>query len=207
MADDNDRSASVPIIETRSAVVGNVDFGERIISLIAMPYEQPTKIVYRQEVWDEVISRTAFNGIETRSKRIPVNREHNPEWLVGRAISADPSHPEGLAVDIRVSRTERGDETLELAHDEVLSASAGFMIKSRTDEVLDRRARLRRVNRAFLHHIALVGAPAYEGARILAMRDEPHQEADLPPLTATPLMDQFLDDPVLNWAAGRRGGA
>jgi HK97 family phage prohead protease len=199
----NDLSASVPMIETRAAVVGNVDFGERIISLIAVPYEQPTQIMYRQEVWDEVFTRTAFDAIGARQKRIPVNREHNPEWLVGKAISTDPHHPEGLAIEIRISRTDRGDEALELARDEVLSASAGFMIKDPRDQVLDRRARVRRIHKAHLDHVALVGTPAYEGARVLAVRNEMNLEAELPPLSDTPLMNQFLDDPILQWASGR----
>lgn len=207
MAEDNDRNVSMPMIETRAAVVENVNYDERIISLIAVPYEQPTQIVYRQELWDEVFSRTAFTQIKDRTRRIPINREHNPEWLVGRAISTDPDHPDGLAVEIRISKTDRGEETLELAKDDVLSASAGFMIRQPGDCILDRRARMRRVNRAFLDHIALVGSPAYEGARILAMRNETHLEADLPPLAATPLLDQFTDDPVLQWAAERRNNA
>lgn len=205
MAEDNDLSAFVPMIETRAAVVGNVDFGERIISLIAVPYEQRSQIAYRQEIWEEEFVRTAFDGIETRSNRIPVNREHNPALLVGRAIMTDSHHPEGLAVDVKISRTELGDETLELANDEVLSASAGFIVKDpHRDMVIDRRSKVRRIHRAFLDHIALVGSPAYVGARVLALRsDAPAPEADLPKLAPRPLMDQFLDDPVLQWASGR----
>lgn len=202
----DDLNISVPLIETRAAVVGNVDFGERIISLIAVPYEQRCQIAYRQEVWEEEFARTAFDGIETRSKRIPANREHNPALLVGRAIKTDPHHPEGLAVDVKISRTELGDETLELANDDVLSASAGFMVKDpHRDMVLNRRSKVRRIHRAFLDHIALVGSPAYTGARVLAMRnkDAPMSEAELPPFAPTPLLDQFLDDPVLQWASNR----
>ena len=201
----DDPNVGIPMIETRAAVVGNVDFGERIISLIAVPYEQRCQIAYRQEIWEEEFARTAFDGIETRSKRIPANREHNPALLVGRAISTNPHHPEGLAVDIKISRTELGDETLELANDEVLSASAGFMVKDpHRDMVINRRSKVRRIHRAFLDHIALVGSPAYVGARVLAMRSEDRPlEAELPPLPSTPLLDQFLDDPVLQWASSR----
>lgn len=200
------RSATTTMVETRAAQIDNVDFGERVISVITVPYEQPTQIMYRQEVWNEVFSRTAFAGIETRSNRIPANREHNPEHLVGRVVGVNPGHEGGLLTDIKVSRTARGDETLELARDDVLSASAGFMIKDPyRDQELDRRSKMRRIHRAFLEHVAFVGVPAYPGAKVLAVRNDGHSaEAELPPLTATPRLNQYLDDPIFAWAAKKR---
>lgn len=198
---DNDRY----LVETRTANVDNVDLDQRIITVIAVPYEQETEIMYRQEIWKEVFTRTAFNGLDPETRRIPVNREHNPEHLVGKVIETHPDHNDGLITDVKISHTDRGDETLELARDGVLSASAGFMVKRPADQSLDRRSMTRRIRRAFLDHVALVGAPAYEGAKVLAFRNSTDSpEAQLSPLV-TPKLDGFLNDPVFQWACARIG--
>ena len=196
-------------VEMRSAAVDGVDFGQRIITMLAMPYEQPTKVPFRQEIWNEVFSRTAFNGIETRKRRIPATAvfelpapDHRGGRLCGRVIGADPSSQSGLVTELKISRTELGDEALELARDDALSASVGFMVKDPfRDQELERRTRTRRVNRAFLDHLALVAQPAYNGTGVLAMRSGAVSEADLPPLPPTPRLDEYLNDPVLRWAA------
>lgn len=120
----------------RSAAVDNVDFGQRVITMLAMPYEQPTKVPFRQEIWNEVFSRTAFNGVETRKSRIPATAvlelpapDHRGGRLCGRVIGADPNGESGLITELKISRTDLGDETLELARDDALSASVGFMVK------------------------------------------------------------------------------
>jgi phage head maturation protease len=102
---------------------------------------------------------------------------------------------------MKISRTARGDETLELARDGILSASAGFMVKGRLDQTLDRRSMTRRIHRAFLDHVSLVGTPAYEGAKIMAFRNSADSpEALLPPLV-TPRVDDWLNDPIHRWLA------
>jgi phage head maturation protease len=204
-------------IETRSASqVDNVDFAQRVITVIAVPYEQPTKVYFRQEMWNEVFSRTAFLGIEKRDKqsRIPVtavlqvpNQNHEGGRLVGRVMEADPHNEVGLIAHTKISRTDYGDETLELARDDALSASVGFMVKNpRSDEAIDKHTRTRRINRAFLDHLAFVATPAYKGAKILAMRGPTYQsEVDLPKLD-TPFLDEYADDPVFRWASERISG-
>lgn len=208
-----------PAVETRSEGVriDGVDFGQRIITVLAVPYEQPTKVPFRQEVWDEVFSRSAFNGIEGQTRKIPATAaldipapNHDGGRLVGRIVSSNPYHEAGLVSEVKISRTEVGDETLELAADEALWPSIGFMVKNpRFDQELDRYKKLRRVNRAFLDHLAFVGQPAYDGAKILAMRsDDPAGRADaLTVASPTPRMDDFLADPILRWASERVRGS
>jgi len=78
----------------------------------------------------------------------------------------------------------------------------GFQIKNpERDQRLDRYTKTRRINRAFLHHLSFVAEPAYSGARVLDVRssDDP---ANANPL-ATPLIEEFLNDPVLRWANER----
>jgi phage head maturation protease len=214
MTDDQQRSEESPMIETRSANVDDVDFGQRIITVCAVPYEQPAQVFYKRELWNEVFTRTAFDGIEGRQKRIPVTSclqvpdiNHGQGHIVGRVLEAFPNREEGLITDLKISRTERGDETLELARDEALSVSVGFLVKDPyRDEILDRRSKTRRVNRAFLDHLAFVGQPAYPGAKVLAMRSDGMPEADFPP-AERPLLDEFVGDPVFQWASQRIQGS
>lgn len=198
-------------VETRSAGVqiDNVDFAQRIITVLAVPYEHPTQVPFRQEMWTEVFSRSAFNGIESQTRKIPATTslsipapDHVGARLVGRVLSSDPYRDAGLISEVKISRTAVGDETLELASDEALFPSIGFMIKNpRFDQELDQYTKTRRVNRAFLDHLAFVGQPAYEGAKVLAMRSEGAVEEQ--PVFKTPRMDAFLNDPVLRWASER----
>lgn len=193
---------SSPIIETRSAaVVGDVDVAERIITVLAVPYEQPTLVPYRNELWQEMFLRSAFRGMESSTRRVPVTAclqlpadNHSGGELVGRAISFAPDSQDGLVSELKISRTPAGDNTLELARDNALSVSVGFMVKNRLDEQLDRNAKIRRISRAFLDHIAFVGQPAYPGAKVLAMRSD--GSVDESPQSNTPLLDEFLNDPV-----------
>lgn len=216
ISDDNseDRSTMTSFVETRSegVQIDNVDFGQRIITVLAVPYEQPTQVPFHQEMWTEVFSRSAFNGIESQTRKIPATTslsipapDHIGARLVGRVLSSDPYRESGLVSEVKISRTADGDETLELASDEALFPSIGFMIKNpKFDQELDRYTKTRRVNRAFLDHLAFVGQPAYSGAKVLAMRaDGSVGEEDQTPFTPTPRMDEFMNDPVLRWAAER----
>jgi phage head maturation protease len=211
MADDP-KELYVPFVETRSGGVriDGVDFGQRIITVLAVPYEQPAQVLFHQELYNEVFTRSAFNGIENQTRKIPATAaleipaaNHVGGRLVGRVTSSDPYGEAGLVSEVKISRTDVGDDTLELAADEALWPSIGFMVKNpRFDQELDRYKKIRRVNRAFLDHLAFVGQPAYEGAKILAMRaDDPGLESEQALLTQTPRMDAFLGDPILQWAS------
>jgi len=113
---------------------------------------------------------------------------------------AFPNRPEGLMLDLKVSKTERGDEALELARDDALSPSVGYGVR-RGDYVLEKRSMTRRVNRAFLDHLALVSQQAFMGARVVAMRAAP-APTSLEPL-ATPNLDEFIGDPLFDWVNQR----
>ena len=77
---------------------------------------------------DEIISRGAFDGIERRANRVRVNRDHDLRPAPSAAPSAfHPSREEGLVAEVRIAKTELGDETLALADDGCLDASAGFL--------------------------------------------------------------------------------
>ncbi len=146
----------------------DVSFPERTIELIVTPYERETLVPFEGRLVTEVFSRGAYDGIERRANRIRANRDHLRERTVGRAVSLHPSRDEGLVAVLKIAKTDLGDETLALAADECLDASAGYLPMP-GGEKWETRNRVR-VTKAWLGHIALTPEPAYEEARVLAVR-------------------------------------
>jgi HK97 family phage prohead protease len=169
----------------REATTIGVSFPKRTIELIVTPYETETTVPFEGRLVTEIFSRGAYDGIERRPNRIRANRDHDPRRTVGRAVALHPSRQEGLVAELRIAQTELGDETLTLADDDCLDASAGYLPMP-GGEQWEHRNRVR-VRKAWLGHIALVPEPAYEGARVLAVR---HQAAKgEPDRIATPHLD------------------
>lgn len=192
-------SGIIPV-EFRSATVADTRVDQRIIELIAVPYEESTQVIYREDVWNEVFTRGAFDGIESRQGRVPANRDHDMTRLVGKVVDWWPERSEGLVAEIRIAKSDLGNETLSLAEEDMLSASIGFGVRGR-DQVLDKGNRVRRINRAFVDHLAFVAQPAYEGAKVLARRNE-----DAPPDAATlPRLNTPDLDDLVAFMASRKG--
>jgi HK97 family phage prohead protease len=179
-------------IEFRSSNVADVKFAQRIIDLIVVPYDEQGLVEYRGQLWKESFRRGAFDGIEKRPNRVRANRDHDDHRIVGKALKFHPSRQEGLVAEVRVSQTPLGDETLALADDGVLGASVGFAARGR-DQEFDRKNMSRRINKAFVDHIAFVPDPTYLGAEVLGIRSatESPLAADLPKLV-TPHLDELL---------------
>jgi phage head maturation protease len=186
-------------VEIRSAAIDNIDFGERIVTAIAVPYEQRTVVPFRGELWEETVGSGAFDGIETSTHTYRVNRDHDKQRLVGKIVNYYPGRNEGLVVDAYISPTQLGDETLQLAKDGILGASVGMAVRP-TDQVLQRngQTRSRYIRRAFLDHLALVPDPAYVGAEIIGVRHSDVEEDETPAIH-TPIMDRYVNDPILAW--------
>ena len=198
-----DIAISIALIEHRyqGVRVEGVDFAQRLITVIAVPYEQSTQVEYRSEIWNEIFTRGALDGVAGAPHRVRVNRDHNKTRTVGKVVHFDP-RPEGLVAEVRVAKTSLGDETLALADEDMLSASVGFGVRP-SDQSLDRRMMTRRINKAYMDHLSFVESPAYSGAQVLSVRDTGGGEAaQLAPLR-TPNLDQFAADDVLRWASER----
>lgn len=174
-----------PPVELRKAVVAAADIDERIIELIAVPYNEETKVEYRGLLLKESVAPGAFNGIETRTDHVTVNRDHDYQRTIGLATAYSTKDPRGLVASLRISNTPLGDETLQLAKDGVLKASVGMMVW-RSDQII--KDGTRRIKKAFLDHIALLPNAAYKGADILAVRQE-QPAVDEGPMPATPNLD------------------
>jgi HK97 family phage prohead protease len=171
-------------LEYRRAGTLEVRHPERTIDLIAVPYDEETRVLTPSGRWVlETVAPGSFHGV---SNEVRVNRAHDLEQPLGRVVKLYPNDPRGLRAEIRVAKTLAGDEVLELADDELLGASVGFRPLPGGEEYSADRTR-RRITKAFLGHIALTGDPAYLGAKVLAVRtaDDP------PPKAATPNLDRI----------------
>ncbi len=194
-------SENRPPLEMRNATeVRGVDIQQRIIEVVAVPYEQEAVIPYRGELWKESFQRGAFDGIETRSQPIMVNREHRRGDTVGKVLQWWPERAEGLVAEVRVAKTARGDETLALAEEGMIRASIGFAARLR-DQILDRSTMTRRIVKAFIDHLSLVEDPAYVGAEVIGVRGNELEmlAADMPPIVARPAVDELAA-----WLASRQ---
>jgi phage head maturation protease len=193
-----DEQAPGPI-EFRSSNVAGVNFPERTIEIIAVPYDEEAPVEYRGEMWAERFLRGAFDGIETRSHPVRANREHDRGKTVGRVTQFWPSRQEGLVAAVRIAKTPLGDETLALADEDCLGASVGYAARGR-DQEFNRRERTRVIKRAFVDHLAFTSNQAYLSASVLNVRSagESSLVADLPKLI-TPNLDELLA-----WQRSRR---
>jgi len=201
----NNRSYTVEV-EHRSSAVTDINTKQRIVEIIAVPYDQEGDAFYRGNLWRESFDRHAFDGIEDHAGRVQVNREHVKGDTVGRVIAADPSHKDGLFARLKIYSTPRGDETLTLAEEGGTFPSIGFRLNSFGDQRLEKRNMTRRIVRAFWDHQAFVEDPTYnkDGSGVLAVRAEQSGllVADQP-LPETPNLDEWLNDPTLAWASKR----
>jgi HK97 family phage prohead protease len=188
----------------RNSTLTAVDAKLRLIDLIAVPWEQEAEVQWRGEMWREVFSRGSFDGIEGHAGRVRVNREHVKGDTVGKVVHFDNAADTGLLARVKIAETVRGDETLALADEDMISASIGYWVKAPSDVQMNKRTMVRRIDRAFLDHLSMVESPAYAGAQVLAVREEQSEltvaEVPLPP---TPLLDEVMNADVLAWAAAR----
>jgi HK97 family phage prohead protease len=155
----------------RSVSELGVDYPRRTIELVVMPYDTETVVdqPYGRMVFESV-APGAFDGIQRRVDRIRVNRDHDIERTIGRTIALHASRKEGLVAELRIARTPLGDETLSLADEGCLDASAA--VRPLGDGMEWSRARDRvRLTKLWLEHIAMTPQPAYETANVLAVRN------------------------------------
>lgn len=145
------------------------DAGERIIEGVAVPYNDPTEIYERGALFWEQFAPGAFaDSIAKRGSRVPLLLHHDDRSLpVGKTVElADTA--DALRVVARVSDTTDGNDALTLVHDGVLDGlSVGFFMLG---EQWSQDRTERTVTRAELRELSLVNFPAYDNARVLAVR-------------------------------------
>jgi len=172
-------------LEYRAATAVGVNFPKRLIELVVMPYETETMVMHRGRQVREIVSRGAFDGISADQRRINVNRNHDRNDVIGKAIRFHPSRTEGLVAELQITRASGGDDVLTQADEGLLDASAGFGVMDGGEEWPERG--LRRLTKLWLDHVAMTPDPAYPTANVLAVRDTPGDESVL--VVATPNLD------------------
>lgn len=174
----------------RDSQLTDVSFPKRTIELIVIPYDTEALVGWDGRMVTETIARGAFDGVEKRPGRIRVNRDHVLERTVGKALSLYPRRDEGLVARIRIADTDRGNETLTLAAEGCLDASAAFRpMPTVKDGLRWNGPNAYTVMKAWLGHIALTPEPAYETARVLSVRHATN--ATPAPMSATPNLDRW----------------
>jgi HK97 family phage prohead protease len=165
------------IVRQLAIVDRDVDPTRRLIDLRVVRYDTP----YDVEDWMGAYAETYVRGVfddslepDRKYRAIKLTRDHSPARVVGRMIGYQDDGRELLAT-LSVSRTVLGDETLELARDEVLAASLGAQLVDggslwSDDHKAVRHERLR------LREIALTPFPALDDAGVLAVRSRSSAE-------------------------------
>ena len=176
-------------VECRRVSEFEVRWKDRVIELVAVPYDQEAIVEVHGRMVRESHAPGAYDGVERRANRVKVNRDHDYQRTVGRATALHPSRQVGLVTELRIARTDLGDETLALAEDHDLEPSVGFAVMPGGEEWLDRRQH-RRVTKAFLDHIAMVPEGAYGMPDLLSVRSAPIAAPDPVQRPITPHLDE-----------------
>src|SRR4051794_32748850 len=94
----------------------------------AVPYDSWTRIHDADGEYDERFMHGAFaRSVDQRASKIPLRAKHQERALPLGPIREFDERADGLWISARVSRTQAGDEILELVNDEVLNGlSVGF---------------------------------------------------------------------------------
>ena len=144
----------------------------RTIIGTAVPFNTPTEIrdvngTYLEQFAPGAFARTIA---ERGPSRVKLLLQHDMRQLpIGRAVDLREESG-GLVAELRVSNTAEGDTALELVKDGTLDGlSIGFrpVTQSRNGDVVTR-------TEVKLAEISLTGFPAYDSARVEAVRSTTH---------------------------------
>lgn len=143
--------------------------GRTIVGLAA-PFNTPTDIVDYAGAYSEIIAPGAFKRTiaERGPAKVKLLAQHDDQsFPIGKAVALREDTA-GLVGEFRIAQTVRGEEALALIRDGVLDGlSIGFRTV-RDQWSPDRRER--RLLEARLDEVSLVSHPAYETARVHAVR-------------------------------------
>ena len=146
----------------------------RTIAGIAVPFDRAARID-GSNGFDETFRRGAFERtIRERGDRIKLLAMHAADKLPIGRVTLLREDDAGLVIEARVSATNAGDEVLALVRDGALdSFSIGFA-PVRDEWTADRSAVTRLEVKLF--EISAVAFPAYQDARITAVRNNTPQQ-------------------------------
>ena len=149
-------------MQTRDAAlqVRSVDEEARTFTAIGVPYGQVYDLGYYRERFER--------GAVDASDAVLVYQHVQPIGTITGTRETD----EGLEIDARISKTERGDEVYTLIRDGVLkSMSIGFELLDSREDVVDGQT-VNTVTKARAVEFSVVLNPAYKAATINQVRSE-----------------------------------
>jgi HK97 family phage prohead protease len=156
---------------------GASDGGGRTIHGALLPWGTEARVYDRGRLVVETFARGALEG--TDPGRVPLTATHPRDagtLPIGRTLSIE-DRADGAWGEWLVSDTMIGNEVLALARDGVpLGLSIGFAEVPGGSRWSPDRGRVTRT-RAELDHVAVVRVPAYAGAGVVGVRDNPSRAA------------------------------
>jgi HK97 family phage prohead protease len=152
-------------LEVRSEGDGRTVFG------IAVPFNEPVDIRDWFDEYTEVFAEGSFaKTIAERGDKVKFLWQHDRGAPIGRATTLRED-TEGLYAEFRVSKTQQGDEVLELVRDGALdSFSIGFMPVQDLTVAKDGKVTVTRTE-VSLREVSAVTFPAYESALMSGVRE------------------------------------
>lgn len=173
-----------PEMHRRSYEVRAVaDDDGRTITGLAVPFDTETEIIpgFREKIARGAVNLDAAPAL--------FYRHSEPIGIITQMTEC----PDGLRIEARVSDTALGRDAATLARDGAIKClSIGFFEREYTDETTDDGATLRTQHSIDLREVSLVPVPAYEDAKITAVREA--QTPATPTTTTTkgtPMTDQI----------------
>jgi HK97 family phage prohead protease len=144
----------------------------RTVAGLAVPYE---KISYQvPNAAGEMFMRGSLNktakDLMGSKRKLKIFKSHEHNTALGFATVLDPSHPDGLWVEMRIADTDAGNAALKEIREGVLDEiSVGFRAIRETRN----GDGVREIREAALGEISLCPLGAYgdQGSRVLAMRE------------------------------------
>lgn len=149
-------------MENRSFEIREADYDKREVVGRAVPYNEAI------DIGGGMKEEFAPGSVDVDSD-VKLFRDHKD--VIGKVQKLE-DRKDGLWVNAKVSKTQLGDETLELIKDGgIRSFSVGFI--PLVDEKQDKKVIRKKVD---LKEVSLVAFPAYENASVVEIREEIQEE-------------------------------
>jgi HK97 family phage prohead protease len=154
-----------------------VSTDERIIGGIAVPWNETTMLT-NDRAGERFLPGSLTRSVKARGDRLKLFRgNHGHDMVpVGRAVSLDARHADGLYTTWRIANTPTGDQTLEEVREGLLDS---FSIGFRAVRAQRGADGAREIIEAELGEVTLLPTGAYDGARVLEVRAPSLGAADI----------------------------
>lgn len=146
----------------------------RIVSGIAVPFNSPTMIYERGQLFEETwLPGSTKDSIAKRGDRVKLLGYHQErQFPLGKPVMME-DRIAGMYAEFRISDTSAGRDALTLVQDGVLDAfSVGFQVPEGGETFLNDAGTLKRsISRAHVNEVSLVNWGAYDDARVTSLRE------------------------------------